>query len=327
MDRAEALLNEALELNPNYVDAMALMADVYEDRRSDQWPERQEEFISKIQLLRQRVLELDPANMDVLTAIATETAFRKGDIVGAARLYEQASRIEPSNFKVLWGCAMIARGMGRTDLAIRFLEYVTERDPMNLAHHNSLAHAYADVGRFDDALRQFALARSLIDREEAFRWSVGIVRLASGDAAGALESFDGVPDDLFRTHGRVLALYDLGREDESAEVLRELHAMHQEQIDKFGDKFDDPANSSFAFMFATANAWTGKNDEAFNYMRTAADLLDGASLPGVVENKLFVRLHSDERWLPFLRSIGQAPEQLAEFEFNPTLPVDLNRSL
>ena len=152
------------------------------------------------------------------------------------------------------------------------------------------------------------------------------MRLASGDAAGALESFDGVPDDGFRTHGRILALYDLGREDESTETLRDLHALHQEEVDKFGDKLDDRANASFAFMFATANAWTGKNDEAFDYLKDAAGL-HSVQLAGAGENALLVRLYSDERWLPFLRSVGQAPEQLAEFEFNPTLPGDLRRSL
>jgi len=31
-------------------------------------------------------------------------------------------------------------------------------------------------------------------------------------------------------------------------------------------------------------------------------------------------LHSDPRWLPFLRRIGYSPEQLAKIEFKVTLP-------
>jgi hypothetical protein len=31
-------------------------------------------------------------------------------------------------------------------------------------------------------------------------------------------------------------------------------------------------------------------------------------------------IHDDPRWLPFLRSIGKAPEQLAAIEFEVTLP-------
>jgi hypothetical protein len=30
---------------------------------------------------------------------------------------------------------------------------------------------------------------------------------------------------------------------------------------------------------------------------------------------LFDKIHSDPRWLPFLRKIGKAPDQLAKIEF------------
>ena len=39
----------------------------------------------------------------------------------------------------------------------------------------------------------------------------------------------------------------------------------------------------------------------------------------VVEN-LFDNIHADPRWLPFLRKIGKAPEQLAKIEFEVKLP-------
>ena len=32
-------------------------------------------------------------------------------------------------------------------------------------------------------------------------------------------------------------------------------------------------------------------------------------------NNLFDKIHGDPRWLPFLRKIGKAPEQLAKIEF------------
>jgi hypothetical protein len=39
----------------------------------------------------------------------------------------------------------------------------------------------------------------------------------------------------------------------------------------------------------------------------------------VTEN-LFHKIHADPRWLPFLRKIGKAPEQLAKIEFKVRLP-------
>ena len=36
---------------------------------------------------------------------------------------------------------------------------------------------------------------------------------------------------------------------------------------------------------------------------------------------MLVNLHSDSRWLPFLRKIGMAPEQLAAIKFDVKVPT------
>ena len=76
---------------------------------------------------------------------------------------------------------------------------------------------------------------------------------------------------------------------------------------------------------ASAHGWTGNADEAFRYLEIAAEETWGISRI-ISTDPFFRRLHDDLRWLPFLRSIGQAPEQLAEIEFNPRLPDDLQRN-
>ena len=40
----------------------------------------------------------------------------------------------------------------------------------------------------------------------------------------------------------------------------------------------------------------------------------------IVTDNLFDKIHADPRWLPFLRKIGKAPEQLAKIEFKVRLP-------
>ena len=77
--------------------------------------------------------------------------------------------------------------------------------------------------------------------------------------------------------------------------------------------------------FANAYAWTGNADEAFRYLEIAAKEASGIRCI-ISTDPFFRRLHDDPRWLPFLLSIGQAPEQLAEIEFNPRLPDDLQRN-
>ncbi len=41
----------------------------------------------------------------------------------------------------------------------------------------------------------------------------------------------------------------------------------------------------------------------------------------IVLDPLFVNLYDDPRWVPFLRRIGKAPEQLAKIAFALTPPV------
>jgi hypothetical protein len=40
----------------------------------------------------------------------------------------------------------------------------------------------------------------------------------------------------------------------------------------------------------------------------------------IVTENLFAKSHADPRWLPFLRKLCKAPEQLAKIEFKVTLP-------
>jgi hypothetical protein len=47
---------------------------------------------------------------------------------------------------------------------------------------------------------------------------------------------------------------------------------------------------------------------------------DDTGLNWIVTDNLFDKIHADPRWLPFLRKIGKAPEQLAKIEFKVTLP-------
>jgi len=39
-----------------------------------------------------------------------------------------------------------------------------------------------------------------------------------------------------------------------------------------------------------------------------------------VAEDFFDNIHSDPRWLPFLRKIGKAPDQVAKIQSNVTLP-------
>jgi len=108
----------------------------------------------------------------------------------------------------------------------------------------------------------------------------------------------------------VMALHDLGRKEESAALLQELHALDEQEED------------AWSLGFARLYAWIGEPDQAFKYLEMIAEerprrLLDPDDVP------IYAKLHDDPRWLPLLRSAGVAPEQFAAIHFNPRLPNDM----
>ena len=66
-------------------------------------------------------------------------------------------------------------------------------------------------------------------------------------------------------------------------------------------------------------AWRNEPDRAFEWLDKAVVAGD-PGLTEIVFQPLFANLHADPRWLPFLRRIGKAPEQLAAIGFDVKLP-------
>jgi len=79
------------------------------------------------------------------------------------------------------------------------------------------------------------------------------------------------------------------------------------------DEKEGPYNIAYVYAFC------GDADKAFEWLDKAVAYQDPALAEIVTEN-LFDKIHADPRWLPFLRKIGKAPEQLAKIEFKVTLP-------
>jgi len=302
--RAEAMLKEALNIDPTYVDALIELLHLYiaqgQNRERDQ--ERLEALIEQTIV---RVQTLDPDNSRLKSFLAWGKMFRDNDLVAAATLFEDANAADPFNLNALLGSATLAAKIGKPDLAIRIFEYLAERDPLKLWVHWNLGWTYLEAGRVEDALRRYAIAISLNPDAESGRWKSGLVKLVVGDPAGALADFKLELHVPYRLHGMVLALHDLGRAEESAAVLRDLHGIHADEFWPHG--------------YARAYAWLGKNDEAFRYLQLTTEMFPSA-LQDAAINPLYQKLHGDPRWLPFLRKIGNAPEQLAAIEIAITMP-------
>ena len=304
-DKAEQLLKQALEIDPDYLDARAELSLLYAAQIRLLPPEQQAERIRLVEEMQADVLAIDPTHPRVSTARAWVNITMRNDLAAAARVLEAALEVHPTDASLLFMSAILADRIGRTDLAIELGEFVAVRDPLRFWTQLNLAEYYFAAGRIDDAMRRFDIAANLNPNAGAVQWKTGLARLASGDPHGAIAAFElEDPTRPYRAHGLALAYHDLGREEESAALLRELVEREAEV---------------WPFGLARAYAWIGDRDRAFHYLQRTADLFR-PQLDGIADHPLMKKLHDDSRWQPFLEMVGQTPEQLADFEFDVRVP-------
>jgi tetratricopeptide (TPR) repeat protein/ADP-heptose:LPS heptosyltransferase len=101
---------------------------------------------------------------DELIAAALQNARRleeETDFSGAEQKYREALQLAPRHFGALNGLGVVARKMGRTDLAIRsFRRSLAMVDALPV-HQLNLADALVDAGRYDEALEHYRRAIKL----------------------------------------------------------------------------------------------------------------------------------------------------------------------
>jgi tetratricopeptide (TPR) repeat protein len=128
--------------------------------------------------------------------------------------------------------------------------------------------------------------------------------LLKGDAKGALAEVEQETSEVWKMIGLPMAYHALGRKADSDAALAALIAKWEK---------DAPYNIAYVYAFR------GEADKAFAWLDKAVEYGDGG-LAAIVTDNLFDKIRKDPRWLPFLRKVGKAPEQLAKIEFKVTLP-------
>lgn len=311
LQAARQLLEEALRIDPGYVDAMVDLSVVHWHlaRLAHRDGDKQEEIAQSA--LNDRLLlqaqETDPDHVSVKNMLGWRALLRDSDMGSAARYFTEALQTDPRNVDVLGGALQLFLALGKLDLAVRVGEYIARREPLDYWAQAHFADALLKNGDIEKAVARMRIAVAVGPDVEAARWKLGLALLVSGDAAGALEQFElEDPKHAYGLHGRALALFDLGRIEEHQAAMAELES----------------ASADWPYGLARAYAWIGDADKAFHYLNLSHEP-GNAPLRGDTKNPIFAKITRDPRWLPFVESVGQTPEQLAPIPFSPRLPTEL----
>jgi hypothetical protein len=133
---------------------------------------------------------------------------------------------------------------------------------------------------------------------------LGLALLLKGDARGALAEIEHEKSSWIRI-GLPMVYHVLGRHADADAALEELIAK-------------DAADS--AYNIAYVYAFRDQADKAFEWLDKTVEYGD-PGIGEIVSENLFDKIHADPRWLPFLRRLGKAPEQLANIRFDVTPPA------
>ncbi len=300
--KADELLRRVLAIDPQYAPAWAhLSNNLLNEANLGLVPH--ENGYAESRAAAARALETDPESARAHASLGTLDMF-SGDLASSARHFERALAIDPNDMMVLGNSSAVLKSLGRLEDAVAMDEAMVRRDPMNTAWLFNLANAQNWAGQHD---RAAASARAVLRISPAYNGAHLVLATAlvrQGRPEDALPEARQESFEPFRLIALAIASHALGQRADSDTALAELITRHSREV---------------PYDVACIYAFRGEADHAFEWLEKAAAAHDPSLVLVLVEN-LFAPLHSDPRWLPFLRRIGKDPETLAKVPFQAATP-------
>jgi TolB-like protein/Tfp pilus assembly protein PilF len=301
--QSDALYRKVLAIDPRYAPAWDGLAANFTNETSIGLLPNKEGY-AQAREAAMKALAIDPEYAPAHARLGWIAMSGDNDLVVAAEHYKRAMALDPADPHVLGGGATLLGNLGRLDEALALEEALVRRDPVFVTALFNLAGDQRFAGRLDAAIASYRTVLSLAPGRGAAHANLGIVLLLKSDAQGALTEIEQEPSEVVKMISLPIAYYALGRKADSDAALAAVIAKYEK---------DGPYNIAYVY------AYRGEADKAFEWLDKAIEYGD-PGLSGIVTENLFDRIHADPRWLPFLRKVGYAPEQLAKIEFKVTLP-------
>ncbi len=303
-DRQIGLLKQVLAIDPTYLPALNTLAVTYGMQASFALVPGEEGY-KRSREAAHRALAIDSENSQALTQLAHIALRHEGNLSLAARYMQRALATGVEDLNNLSMAEDIAKSLGRLDDAVAVNEHIIARDPLQSIAYSQAGIAYQQAGMLDKSISANRTALELEPGQPVTHFTSGVSLLLQGRAQVALAEMKLEPFEPFRLFGLAVAHHSLGEKAASEAALAETVA-------KYG--------KDAAYNIAYIHAWRGEPDDAFEWLDKAIEYKD-SGLPMLAIEPLFASLHDDPRWLPLLRRLGRAPEQLGAIRFD--VPMSL----
>jgi len=302
-EQSDALLHRVLAIDPRYAPAWSSLSLNYTIEVSLGLLPAKDGYVKAREAAR-NALEIDPDHAPAHARLGWIAMSGDNDLAAAALHFSRAMELDPNDADVLLTCAMFLPSLGRVEQALAFDAALIRRDPLNATRLVVQGQHLRLAGRLDEAMASYRAALSIAPGWGSAHAQLGTVLLLKGDAEGALAEIEQEPIALWKQLTLPMAYHALGRHAESDAALAALVGSQEKD---------------WSYNIAYNHAFRGDADQAFAWLDKAVAYSD-TGLSGIVTERLFDSVRADPRWLPFLRRIGKAPEQLAGIEFKVELP-------
>ena len=298
---AEQLLTESLQLEPDYLPAISELARVYLDHSYDFDFESEEDRRRSVRDLVDRIAQVAPGAREELGWRAWIALSWDSDPQAAARFMERALRRNPRDLDILRSVAWFLSDLGREDEAIAVAKYVAIRDPACISCLINLSVIHRTAGQFDDAEKILQEAIEWAPDRPGIYWALGSVLLMAGKPDEAFDAFTQMKHHSSQL-GRILALHDLGRLEEFESEFATFRLANQDNYEGI----------------ARIYAWTGDNDQAFEWLEKHADET-GPNMLAQLGAGFYDKLKADSRWQAMLVKHGVDQTLYDDVNFDFTL--------
>ncbi len=255
--QSDSLLKQALEIDPRYAPAWHGVASNFINKASFGLMPASEGY-ARAREADEKALAIDP-NYALAHADLGYIAMVNNDLVTAAKHYERALALDPTDPVVLGNSALFLQSLGRLQEALALEEALVRRDPVNVTVLGSLASDQRYARQLDAAIASGRTALSLSPDRIGQHSEICNAMLLKGDGRGALAELEQENSEIYRLIGLPMAYHALGRKTESDAALATLIA-----------KFEKDASCNIACVYA----FRGDADKAFEWLDKAVQYQD-----------------------------------------------------
>jgi TolB-like protein/tetratricopeptide (TPR) repeat protein len=230
-------------------------------------------------------IRLDPKSGEAHASLGWVHTAYDWDWEAAGAEIKEALRLSQRDPTALMCAARLSEALGHWDEAVRQLNSVIARDPLDPGLKNMLSGMYARAGRLAEAEATERRVLEISPTYASAPYNLGVILLALGRRGEALKAMQQATVD--RVKGLVLVYYALGRKADSDAQLAALTREHA---------------SDDAVSIAEAHAYRDEVDEAFRWLDRAYAQKD-PTLYLVKGDRLLKNLEPDPRYKAFLHKM------------------------